>query len=83
MAKKARRASPTDLRQTAATEAVSSSRRREILVLLAILAAGAFLRILYLSDLERDPLYSHPAFDAELHDYWAWGLASGDWSVPA
>ena len=33
----------------------------------------------YLSDLRKDPFFSAPALDAELHDYWARGLAFGAW----
>ena len=51
-------------------------------LLLAILVAGAFLRGAYLSDLRADPFFAAPALDAELHDYWARGLAFGSWSVP-
>ncbi len=48
----------------------------------AILALGALLRGLYFRDLKSDPLYVRPILDAELHDYWARALASGDWAVP-
>jgi len=51
-------------------------------LLLAILVVGAFLRGAYLSDLRADPFFAAPALDAELHDYWARGLAFGSWSVP-
>lgn len=50
--------------------------------LAAILLAGALLRAAYLRDLKNDPLYLHPALDAELHQYWARALATGDWTVP-
>src|SRR5262245_10727318 len=50
--------------------------------LLAILVLGAFLRGAYLSNLRADPFFAAPALDAELHDYWARGLAFGSWNVP-
>jgi tetratricopeptide (TPR) repeat protein len=61
---------------------LSRPTRGTIAFLLAILAAGAVLRTSYLKDLKSDPLYLRPALDAELHDYWARALATGDWSVP-
>ena len=59
-----------------------SWKRREILVLIAILSVGFLLRQVYFSELIDDPSFSNPAFDADYHDYWAWGMASGDWSRP-
>ena len=56
--------------------------RWTLLVLVAILVLGAGLRLLYLRDLKSDPLFVRPALDAELHDYWARALATGDWTVP-
>ena len=50
--------------------------------LAAILLAGAGLRAAYLTELRRDPFFLSPALDAELHDYWARGLAFGTWDVP-
>lgn len=58
------------------------SPRWEIVALVAILLVGAGLRVAYLAELVRDPTFSSPAFDAHYHDYWAWGLVSGDWSRP-
>ena len=56
--------------------------RRAYALLGAILLAGALLRAGYLRDLRSDPLFLHPALDAELHQYWARALATGDWTVP-
>jgi len=50
-------------------------------LLLAVLAAG--LRLLYLEDLRREPGYAAPGIDAAYHLYWARGLATGKWEVPA
>ena len=57
-------------------------RRIWLPALIAIVVLGACLRGLYLTDLRRDPFFASPALDAELHDYWARGLAFGAWSVP-
>ena len=46
-------------------------------VLAAILMAGALVRVSYFADLRNDPLFRRPAFDAELHDYWARALVTG------
>lgn len=56
--------------------------RRELALLAAILLAGALLRGAYLHELRVDPMFHAPALDAEYHDYWARGLASGDWTPP-
>lgn len=53
-----------------------------VVALAAILVAGGLVRAAYLGDLRNDPLYVKPALDAELHDYWAKALVSGDWTVP-
>src|SRR5262245_15244870 len=50
--------------------------------LATILLVGAGLRAAYLTELRQDPLFLSPALDAELHDYWARGIAFGAWSVP-
>jgi len=61
----------------------SSPTPRWVVVTLAvILTAGAILRGAYLRDLQRDPMFLHPVLDAELHDYWARGLATGNWTPP-
>ncbi len=55
---------------------------RERWILLAILLLGAGIRAAYIVERSQDPTWEHPAFDAAYHDYWAWGLVSGDWSRP-
>ena len=47
--------------------------------LAVILSAGALLRIGYFIEHARQPDFLQPAVDAEYHDYWAFGLATGDW----
>lgn len=61
----------------------SSPTSRAVLAGVALaLVLGAALRGAYLHDLRRDPLFRKPVLDAELHDYWAHALATGDWTVP-
>lgn len=50
--------------------------------LVAILLLAAGLRGLYLAELVRNPLFGDPAVDAQYHDYWARGLATGNWTPP-
>lgn len=53
------------------------------LVLLIILALGAGLRVAYLLEVRDHPDFERPVIDAAFHDYWARGIASGDWNPPA
>jgi len=48
-----------------------------------ILLAGVIPRIIYLMELRENPSYLGPGIDAAYHHYWAGGLATGKWSVPA
>ena len=57
--------------------------RREWIVLLAILLGGALLRGFYLTEVVDSPDFRQPLVDALTHDYWARGLATGDWTPPA
>lgn len=50
--------------------------------LIAILLVAAGLRGLYLAELVRNPTFGDPAVDAQYHDYWARGLATGNWTPP-
>jgi tetratricopeptide (TPR) repeat protein/4-amino-4-deoxy-L-arabinose transferase-like glycosyltransferase len=52
------------------------------LILAGILLFGLILRILYLREIADSPDFSLPQLDAGFHDYWARGLATGDWTVP-
>lgn len=58
------------------------ARRLELLALLAILAAAAFVRFAYLSEHARAPDFAVPEVDAAFNDYWARALATGDWRPP-
>jgi len=57
-------------------------RRREWIVLGAILLMGFVLRSAYLAEIKNSPAFKYPAYDAAFNDYWAKCLASGDWSPP-
>ncbi|MHC4610925.1 MAG: hypothetical protein ACYS7M_11330, partial [Planctomycetota bacterium] len=47
-----------------------------------ILLVALLLRCSYLGELVDAPDFSHPIIDAAFHDYWARGLATGDWTPP-
>lgn len=51
-----------------------------ILTLVLLVAAG--LRLAYYLERSAQPDFSFPVSDAGFHDYWARGLASGDWTPP-
>ncbi len=63
-------------------QASPTTRRWHVLVLAAILLVGASLRIAYLLELRKSPEFTYHSVDAAFHDYWARGLATGDWTVP-
>lgn len=50
------------------------------MILVAILVVGALVRGLYLREIIHNLDFTHPQIDAHYHDYWARGLATGDWS---
>lgn len=54
---------------------------RTVLILTAILLLGLILRISYLREITDNPDFAYPRVDAAYHDYWARGLATGDWIV--
>ena len=47
-----------------------------------ILAAATALRLLYFLEIRPRPDFVHPGLDAGYHDYWARGLAFGNWTPP-
>lgn len=80
-------------KRSVASEASVSQRRRargreralgrsSIYWLIGILVVSAVLRIVYLQEVRQAPDFSAPEVDAGFHDYWARGLAFGDWSLP-
>ncbi len=56
--------------------------RTVYLGLAGILVLGFCLRWLHFAHLSGDPANTYPIQDAEYHDYWAKGLATGNWSLP-
>lgn len=55
----------------------------DLRIAIAIFVAALALRAVYLSEIVSLPEFDMPAVDAGYHDYWAWGLVSGDWTPPA
>jgi 4-amino-4-deoxy-L-arabinose transferase-like glycosyltransferase len=51
-----------------------------VIVLIVIVAVAVTLRALYLHELVGTPDFAHPMCDANYNNYWARGLATGDWS---
>jgi Flp pilus assembly protein TadD/4-amino-4-deoxy-L-arabinose transferase-like glycosyltransferase len=58
------------------------SRRRFILLLACILLGAAALRFYYFHEARNLPDYDSPILDALYHDYWARGIAFGQWNPP-
>ena len=56
---------------------------REWLILGGILVLGFALRLAYLRENVENPRFCAPAIDAQFHDYWARGLAFGEWEPPS
>lgn len=50
-------------------------------LLIAVVLAMA-LRFLYFQELTSEPANTYPIQDAEYHDYWAHGMATGQWAPP-
>lgn len=55
---------------------------RELVALFCILIVGLILRGIYLREIVKKPDFVSPEIDAQFHDYWARGLAWGNWSPP-
>ena len=53
------------------------------IILGIILLAGLGLRLSYLHEVNSSPVFNAPIADAAFHDYWARGIASGNWTLPA
>ncbi|MCE5230270.1 glycosyltransferase family 39 protein [bacterium] len=56
--------------------------RREWIALAIILAIAALLRLGYLLPFLSDRALLVPVVDASFHDYWARGIATGNWALP-
>ncbi len=54
----------------------------ELVILAGILVIGLGLRGLYLHEVSKAPFFESPGVDAGFHDYWARGLATGNWTPP-
>jgi 4-amino-4-deoxy-L-arabinose transferase-like glycosyltransferase len=55
---------------------------RVLIALAVIILVGLALRVLYLRELTNAPDFEFPLVDSEYHDYWARGMAFGNWSKP-
>lgn len=53
-----------------------------LVALVVILALGGTLRGFYLAQFSRTPDFALPFADADFHNYWARGLAFGNWTPP-
>ncbi|HOQ32545.1 MAG TPA: tetratricopeptide repeat protein [Candidatus Hydrogenedens sp.] len=51
-------------------------------ILLFILCLGICLRICYLQEISKEPWFTNPLYDPQYNDYWAKGIATGDWTLP-
>jgi tetratricopeptide (TPR) repeat protein len=56
--------------------------RREWLILGCILLVGLLLRAAYLAEISGAPGFDAPGVDPGFHDYWARGMAFGEWDRP-
>ena len=77
-------------RKRSGSGSVGSARRRPgsstawiWIVLAAILILGGVTRGVYLNEIAQAPDFSNPLADARFNDYWARGLAYGEWSFPS
>lgn len=66
-------------RPTARDRMLAGASRRELWILCAILILGALLRGVHLFEFSQAPDFTQPQVDADLHNYWARGLAFSDW----
>jgi tetratricopeptide (TPR) repeat protein len=89
MVQRAKRSERNTAKATDAAERTDTPARGERLsarttwiVLGIILLAGLGLRLAYLTELRETPDFAAPLADAGFHDYWARGLATGDWTPP-
>lgn len=51
-------------------------------ILLFALCLGICLRISYLYEIKEQPWFTRPLYDPQYNDYWAKGIATGDWTLP-
>ena len=55
----------------------------EHVILAGILVFGFGLRAGYLAEIAQQPTFTHAVYDPQYNDYWARGLVTGDWTLPA
>jgi tetratricopeptide (TPR) repeat protein len=48
-----------------------------------IIFVAVLLRIAYFAEIVHTPAFTHPIYDPEYNAYWARGIATDDWTVPA
>lgn len=58
-------------------------KKNHLFFLIAVLVFAAIVRIAYLVEFSKTPEFNNPGVDPAYHDYWAWALASGDWTPPS
>lgn len=51
--------------------------------LIIILFTGLSLRIAYFNEIKKEPWFNCPLYDPLYNHYWAKGIATGDWDLPA
>jgi tetratricopeptide (TPR) repeat protein len=62
-------------------QSLSSARslsRSERWFLIALLAAGLLIRVMYILEVRGNPFFEHPRLDALFHDRWAQSIAAGN-----
>jgi Flp pilus assembly protein TadD/4-amino-4-deoxy-L-arabinose transferase-like glycosyltransferase len=62
--------------------APQTSRARRWLVPGLIFVLALAVRLAYVAEIRGEPDFERPLVDAGYHDYWAWGTASGEWTLP-
>ncbi|MCE5229695.1 glycosyltransferase family 39 protein [bacterium] len=60
----------------------SSVARWECVALASIVILSGAVRLAYWHEMRSDPALHAPFVDAEFHNYWARGIATGEWSRP-
>ncbi len=48
-----------------------------------VLLLGLLLRVAYLGEIIHEPTFSYTVYDPQYNDYWARGMATGEWVLPA
>lgn len=72
---------PVSAGQVKASAAAPGFFRKHRYLLIILLAAFIF-RLGYFIEMKEDPEFLHANVDALYHDYWAWGIVTGEWQPP-